>query len=273
MPKSARTIFIYTALPCEARPLIAHFRLKKDLNSHPFEIYRHDGVCLTITGIGKCSMAAGVAFTQARAGDPDRPILLNVGIAGHPDHDLGRAFLAGKIIDADTRKNYYPPLAFPPPCDVETVRTGSRPNMEYTEPHLYDMEASAFYETAIRFSTGELIQCLKVVSDNRQTPAEHIQPKQAAEWVAAQVPALDALLTELCRLQGSISSADSQQLKPLLDHFHFTVNERQQLKQQLLRWDCLTEGKLLEFNKSGFRNGKEVLRWLAEQIGSLDYSL
>ncbi|MGJ0485820.1 MAG: hypothetical protein ACR65R_15010 [Methylomicrobium sp.] len=273
MPKSTRTIFIHTALPCEARPLIAHFRLKKDLISHPFEIYSHDGVCLTITGIGKCSMAAGVAFTQARAGDPDKPIMLNVGIAGHPDHDLGCAFMAGKIIDADTSKNYYPPLAFPPPCEVETVRTGSRPNLDYTEPHLYDMEASAFYETAMRFSTGELIQCLKVVSDNRQTPAEYIQPKQVAEWIAAQVPALDALLAELCRLQDSISSADPRQLKPLLDHFHFTSNERQQLKQQLSRWDCLTEGELLDLNKADFRNGKEVLRWLAQQVDSLDYSL
>jgi adenosylhomocysteine nucleosidase len=273
MSKSARTIFIHTALPCEARPLIEHFRLKKDLSSHPFEVYSHDGICLTITGIGKCAMAAGVAYTQARAENADKPIMLNVGIAGHADHDLGRVFLAGKIIDADTRKNYYPPLAFSPPCAVEAIRTGSRPNLDYMEPYLYDMETSAFYETAMRFSTGELIQCLKVVSDNRQTPAEQIHPKRVAEWIAAQLPVLDALLAELCRLQDSISSAEPRQLKILVGRFHFTANERQQLRHQLLRWECLTEGKLLDIEQAGLRNGKEVLVWLAEQIDSIDYIL
>jgi adenosylhomocysteine nucleosidase len=273
MPKSAQTIFIHAALPCEARPLIEHYRLKKDLSSHAFETYCNGRVCLTVTGIGKCAMAAGVAYTLARAGAIDKPVMLNVGIAGHADHDLGRAFLADKIIDSDTAKNYYPPLVFSPPCPVETVRTGSRPYLEYAEPHLYDMEASAFYETATRFSTGELIQCLKVVSDNRQTPAEQIQPKRVAEWIAAQLPVLDALLAELGRLQDSISLAEPRQFKSLVDRFHFTANERQQLRNQLLRWDCLTEGELLDVDQAGLRSGKEVLAWLARQIDSIGYIL
>ncbi|MDD1611653.1 MAG: hypothetical protein LUQ57_00775, partial [Methylococcaceae bacterium] len=107
MSKPAQTVFIHTALPCEARPLIEHFRLKKDLSSHPFEVYSQDGICLVVTGIGKCAMAAGVAYTQARMVAAEKPILLNVGIAGHSDHDVGRVFLAGKIIDADTQRNYY----------------------------------------------------------------------------------------------------------------------------------------------------------------------
>jgi adenosylhomocysteine nucleosidase len=273
MSKSARTIFIHTALLCEARPLIEHFRLKKDLSSHPFELYGNDRICLTVTGLGKSAMAAGIAYTQVKAGLPDNPILLNVGIAGHADHGLGSAFLAGRIIDADTSKKYYPPLAFSPPCAVGTIRTGSRPQLDYTEPHLYDMEASAFYETSVRFTTGELIQCLKVVSDNRQTPADQIRPKQAAEWIAAQLPVLEALLAELERLRRTISSAEPEQLRNLLDHVHFTANERQQLRQQLARWDCLTGGKPLEIEDIAFGNGKAVLAWLARQIDALDFVL
>ncbi|MGR8942283.1 MAG: hypothetical protein ACU83P_11910, partial [Gammaproteobacteria bacterium] len=167
MTQAAPTIFIYTALPCEASPLIEHFKLRKDLTSQPFEVYRRDRICLTVTGIGKCAMAAGVAYTLARTSAAEKPILLNIGIAGHAENQLGSIFLAGKIIDADTQRNYYPPLVFSPPCPVETVRTLSRPQSDYAETHLYDMEASAFYETAARFSTGELIHSLKVVSDNR----------------------------------------------------------------------------------------------------------
>jgi adenosylhomocysteine nucleosidase len=273
MPKSAQTIFIYTALPCEARPLIDHFRLKKDLDSHPFELYRNERISLTVTGIGKCAMAAGVAYTQARAGGAVEPILLNVGIAGHAEHEVGRVFLAGKIVDADTARNYYPPLAFAPPCAVETVRTGSRPQLDYTEPHLYDMEASAFYKTAARFSTGELIQCLKVVSDNRQAPAERLQPKQVTELIAGQLPVLERLLAGLCALRDSLASPQSDQLQILLERFHFTAAERQQLKTQLLRWECLTEGKRLEIDEGGLRNGKDVLLWLARQIDAVGYAL
>ncbi len=273
MSKSAQTIFIHTALSCEARPLIDYFRLKKDLSSHPFEVYSHDQICLTITGIGKCAMAAGVAYTQARTGAADKPILLNVGIAGHAEHDLGRAFLAGKIIDADTRKHFYPPMAYAPPCAVETLRTASRPQLNYTEPHLYDMEASAFYETAIRFSTGELIQTLKVVSDNRLTPAQNIQSRQVTELIAAQLPVLKSLLAELRGLQGSIAAAEPMQFEVFVQRFRLTANERQQLRNQLLRWECLTGGKRLDIDQASCKNGKEMLVWLARQIDSLQYVL
>lgn len=273
MPKPAQTIFIHTALLCEARPLIEHFRLKKDLDSHPFDVYRHDGICLTVTGIGKCAMAAGVAYTQAKIGAAGKPILLNVGIAGHAEHEIGTLFLAGKIVDADTRKKFYPPLAFAPPCAVETLRTASSPQLDYSVPHLYDMEASAFYETAQRFSSGELIQTLKVVSDNRQTPAQAIQPKQATELIAAQLPVLEAILAALRNLHRLISAPEPMQLQALLERCHFTANERQQLRAQLLRWECLTDGKKFDIEQTSFKNSKEILVWLGEQIDSIDYVL
>lgn len=272
MPKSAPTIFIYAALPCEARPLIDHFRLKKDLDSRPFELYRNERISLTVTGIGKCAMAAGVAYTQAREDAVD-PVLLNVGIAGHSEHEVGQVFLAGKIVDADTARSFYPPLAFLPPCAVETVRTGSRAQLDYAEPHLYDMEASAFYETAARFSTGELIQCLKVVSDNRQAPAERLQPKQVTEMIAGQLPVLEQMVAELGALKDSLALPQSDQLRILLERFHFTAAERQRLKVQVLRWECLTDGKRLEIDEGGFRNGKDVLLWLTRQIDAVDYAL
>jgi hypothetical protein len=124
-----------------------------------------------------------------------------------------------------------------------------------------------------RFTNGELIQCLKVVSDNRQLPAEQLQPKQAIELIAAQLPVLEQLAAELSRLRNSLASPQSGQLQVLLDGFHFTAAERQQLKTQLLRWECLTEGRALEVEKGNFRNGKEVLLWLARQLDAVGYGL
>lgn len=273
MSQPAPTIFIHTALFCEASPLIEHFRLRKDLTSRPFELYHRDEICLTITGIGKCAMAAGVAYTIARTNDAERPVLLNIGIAGHADHELGSVFLAGKIIDAETQKNFYPPLAFSPPCPIETVRTLSLPHLDYKDADLYDMEASAFYETAVRFSTGELIHAVKVVSDNRLAPADNIRPKHVKALITEQLPVIETLLTELRRLRGLLVSGGPRQLQVWLDCFRFTANERQQLRSLLLRWECLTGGKSIEIDKTKFVTAKDVLAWLVRQIDSAEYTL
>ena len=158
------TLFIYTALPCEAKLLVAHFSLKKATAIQPFAVYINAKICLTVTGPGKSAMAAGIAYTQALFAAPPHPILLNIGIAGHKDHALGRLFLIDKIIDRDSGRNHYPPLLFKPPCATGSVQTASIPQLAYDQPHLYDMEASAFYETASRFSSGELIQCLNAIT-------------------------------------------------------------------------------------------------------------
>jgi len=57
-------IFIYAALPCEAKPLVEHFKLKKDTTIQPFAVYLNQDICLTVTGLGKSAMAAGVAYKK-----------------------------------------------------------------------------------------------------------------------------------------------------------------------------------------------------------------
>ena len=99
-------IFIYTALPCEAKPLVEHFKLKKRLDVQAFAVYEHDTLCLTVTGVGKSAMAAGVAYTQALFNGVENPILINIGIAGHRDYAIGDLYLVDKIIDADSQKPF-----------------------------------------------------------------------------------------------------------------------------------------------------------------------
>ena len=82
-------VFIYTALPCEAKPLVAHLRLKKEIGIQPFAVYCNDKLCLTITGLGKNAMAAGVAYTQALYAGIENPILINLGVAGHQSRTIG----------------------------------------------------------------------------------------------------------------------------------------------------------------------------------------
>ncbi|MDP1774536.1 MAG: hypothetical protein Q8L15_19890 [Methylobacter sp.] len=266
-------IFIYAALPCEAKPLVEHFKLKKDTTVQPFAVYLNQDICLTVTGLGKSAMAAGVAYTQALFAPVEHPVLINIGIAGHIDHAIGSLFLIDKITDVDSRKSYYPPLVFSPPCPTANIQTVSRPQLAYDRHHLCDMEASAFYETAVRFSSGELIHCLKVISDNESSPAENIQPKQVAVLIASHVAAIETLLAELSRLAALITAPELPLFVELIQRYHFTSNEQGQLKNQLSRWAALTDTQVPELNETQLHKGKDVLLWLDQQISEIEFCL
>jgi len=266
-------IFIYAALPCEAKPLVEHFKLKKDTTIQPFAVYLNQDICLTVTGLGKSAMAAGVAYSQALFASVEHPVLVNIGIAGHIDHVLGSLFLIDKITDVDSLKSYYPPVAFTPPCPTANIRTVSRPQPVYDREHLCDMEASAFYETAVRFSTGELIHCLKVISDNELSPAENIQPKQVEALIAAHVATIETLLKELSRLAALITAPEPDRFEQLIQRYHFTASEQGQLKNRLSRWAVLTNNTIPELDESQLHKAKDVLSWLDRQINKLEFSL
>jgi adenosylhomocysteine nucleosidase len=267
-------IFIYAALPCEAKPLVEHFGLKKATTVQPFAVYfNHDDICLTVTGPGKSAMAAGVAFTQALFSPFENPVLINIGIAGHKDHPLGGLFLIDKIADFDSKRNYYPPLVFKPPCPTAAIQTASRPQLNYDQQSLYDMEASAFYETAVRFTSGELIQCLKVISDNKLSPAENIQPNEVSLLIAAHVLTIKTLLAELSCLAELIITPEPELFEPLVRRYYFTASEQLQLKKRLARWNALTPIHKPDFGDVRLQSGKEVLRWLDQQISNSDFYL
>ena len=270
MQQNKPRIFIYAALPCEAKPVVDYFNLKKITTIRPFAVYINADICLTVTGLGKTSMAAGVAYSQALLGFVDHPVLINIGIAGHKHHELGSLFLIDKITDVDSDKRHYPSLVFTPPCRTASIQTASKPQLFYDSLALCDMEASAFYETAIRFSSGELIHCLKVVSDNELSPAENIQPKQVAALIDAHVATLEVLMNELAALAKLITEPELKFFGQLIQQYHFTSSEQGQLKNRLSRWEVLTQANIPEFEESQFRKGKDFLVWLDQQLDEVE---
>lgn len=269
---TARRVFIYCALPCEAAPLIAHFKLKKDISIWPFAVYCNHDICLTVSGLGKNAMAAAIAYSQARLAVIEPPVMINVGIAGHKDYDLGSVWLIDKITDADTQKRYYPPLVFTPPCSTAGIKTVSTPQPDYLHSDLCDMEASAFYETAIRFTTGELVQCLKIISDNTLSPVTNIQPKQVSAWIAEQLIVIESLLTTLSGLATTITASEPPEFAQLLQRMHFTANEQIQLRNLICRWQVLNNQQALVFDDS-LQKAREVLQWLERAVNSSKFCL
>lgn len=261
--------FIYTALPCEAKPLIEYFQLKKQLSVQPFAVYAHNDLCLTVTGLGKTTMAAAIAYTQALFTAVEHPVLINIGIAGHRNYSLGDLYNVHKIIDVDSHKNYYPPLIGKTLCPSSTIRTSSTAQLDYDHNDLCDMEASAFYETAIRFTSSELSQCLKVISDNQFSPANNIDAKQVSLLIAVHLNTIDAFIQQISALAELLITPQTPLFEQLIQRYHFTASAKMQLKAQLARWAVLTDNQTSLVNELQLHNGKAVLKWLEQQISQL----
>ncbi len=267
-------LFIYAALPCEAKPVVEHFNLKKELTVQPFSVYRNKDICLTVTGVGKSAMAAGVAYTQALFPPVQPFFMLNLGVAGHKEYALGELYLMDKITDFDSQRSYYPSIFFSLPCLAGSIQTVSAPRLEYDSFQFFDMEASAFYETAARFCSSEFIFCLKVVSDNQHSSVENIQPKQVSQWIERHVGVLDLLLSRIeAHQEMLVCQSEPQLFEYCVQRYHFTVNERQQLRSLLGHWNLLTDNQIIEIDTSSLKSAKELLRWLSLKIQATDFYL
>jgi adenosylhomocysteine nucleosidase len=135
------------------------------------------------------------------------------------------------------------------------------------------MEASAFYETATRFSSGELILCLKVISDNQLSPAENIQSKQVTALIAAHVLTIETLLSQATGLAEQITTLKPIQFEQLLQRYYFTASERMKLNNQLTRWAVITHKPMPDFDETRLHKGKDVLIWLDELISKTEFYL
>lgn len=160
-----------------------------------------------------------------------------------------------------------------PLCPTAGIQTASRPQLDYDQPHLCDMEASAFYETATRFSSGELILCLKVISDNQLSPAENIQPEQVSALIAAHLLTIETLLTHATGLAARIITPKPIQFEQLIQRYYFTVSERMKLHNQLTRWAVLTRKPIPDFDETQPHKGKDILNWLDQLIDKTEFYL
>lgn len=264
MPELHR--YLFAALPCEAKPFINRFKLKKELSVTAFTIYRNTDITLTVTGLGKSAMAAGVAYTLALFPASRLPVLLNIGIAGHSFYELGTVFAIEKITDQETGRNYYPQLIASPPCPTHTLVTVAQAQADYPSDSLYEMEASAFYETAIRFSSSELIQCIKIISDNKNHPSSQIKPAQVSLWVSDALPLIEEYSQQLSQLASQDQPSIAASYAEIIVQWHFTNSEKLQLNSLLNKRDVLTQHKPLNLAVVPQASAKEVLNYLREEI-------
>lgn len=253
------------ALAAEARPLIARYRLERDAGVDAFALFRRGDVALAVSGPGKVASASAAAFLHLAAGGARQAAWLNVGIAGHGSRAVGEAVLAHKIRDRASGESWYPPHVFPPSLPTDVVTTVDTVERRFADEGLYEMEASGFYPTACRFSSAELVQCVKVVSDGPGSAPERLSAMRVESLVAARLESIAELARDLARLAEELRGLEAEppEVRPLLERWRFSFTEARQLRRLVERWRTLNgAAPLPDEDFSGLRRGKDVLRRL-----------
>ena len=265
---------IVVALSAEARPLIDHFKLKA-LDGHPYRLYVGEDIHLIISGVGKVASAAAVAYLRARLG-PTSVAWLNIGIAGHTQAEVGTITMAHKVLDVGSGKSYYPVFAGPPSCSTDLLYTVDKPESDYGTGGAYDMEASGFCDTALRFASAELVHCLKIISDNPNSSWSDLNAHTISQLIVAQrekVETVGRTMADMAR-ELAVRRADPCELAEILAHWRFTTTQQHRLRGLLQRWQILAPDQtILDGELTSVRDRSEVLDRIEGRLRKIDLNL
>lgn len=258
------------ALNCEARAIIEHYSLKKT-GQGPFAHYISAGqanaVELVVSGIGAIAMATAVGWLAAHRPAKDR-VWLNLGVAGHASLALGQPVLVHGSAQAIEGRAHYPPLVAKWPGATAACLSHSAPNTDYIGDALADMEAHAFFAAAGRFSSAELVQSIKVVSDNSAADMAKLNAQKIEELLSPHTPLIARFGESLSALMPKAEAQDpicAQLLK--LRTTHSQQRLIQELVEKAIVLQCLSEPlrvQLLEADEA-----KQVIELLSEATASV----
>lgn len=256
--KAPAHVNIMVALDCEAKPLVAHFGLKRERQQSTFATYRNDqNLTLVVCGPGKPAMASACGYlygVQTSQGN-EPSAWLNVGVAGHRTLKVGTPLLIQKVKDSTSGHRYYPPLLLHVDCRYCDLLSVDLPESEYREDCAYDMEATAFYGSASRFITSELVQIIKVISDNQDDPTTNVTKAKVQELITKNLGVIESVISQLRRLSADYNSVHGpvEEFIQLEKKVHLTANQRIQLERLVRQLKVKNSSGLNDFllqNKS-----------------------
>ncbi|MDB0051466.1 hypothetical protein N9F57_01100 [Gammaproteobacteria bacterium] len=262
---------IVVAHELEAKALVKMLELERHHASSEFVEYSNSNkLHLLVSGIGKEAITAGVTYLSEQQASDSLEIRawLNIGIAGHRDASLGSAWLGNKITDQNSGTNAYPPQLIEG-VEVGSVVTVDEPENSYPLNAAYEMEASAFYAEATKYSTAEMVQVFKVISDNLENPISEIDIRSVPGLIAAQAPQLLILIE---RMSAIANQHNSNHRLPgyffeICSRIHLTVNQKLQLRRLCQRYKALGLDKELG-SVAGLKasDARKLIQQLTERI-------
>lgn len=251
------SILFVCALFLEAKPLIQQFNLKKQEDLFGFQIFTQENTFLIVTGTGKINVAVGTSLILAHL-KRKQVCVLNVGICGSLEEEVGRIFLIDKISDNETGRDFFPDnliqteLSQKPLITVSKVLSCNSESKSYLKQNkaqkkvLIDMEGSAFFEAASFFLPVHQIFLLKIVSDNLNQ--KRLEKTVVTQIMGKNIEIITNFFNQLKNYSFSQPDFFLKNQKIIEEFFkkaHFTKTKQIQIK-NYLRDICLNQEISLE---------------------------
>ena len=255
-------IHFIIATNSEARPLIDLFKLKKK-NSNKLQIYCNQDISLTITGIGKINSAIGVIQTFYETSKKLNDCWINLGLAGHKSHDIGKIFAISKIYDNDTGQKLYPFVNSFKINSDECISLGKK-NKKYSTK-IYEMESSGFFNACNKFSSKEFIQILKIISDNHYEAVNFKKNEQIYNLIIQHkkiiIEFTNYMKKDNCSISNRFQRCMDEEFIKLFKQENFTFTEEKQMKSLLKMYFAKYSSirkNIFDINESGDYNIKRI---------------
>ena len=262
---------IVVAHALEAKALIPMLHLQPfDTTSRFVQYGNSNNLHLIVSGIGRAAMEAAITDLSQQQANEEGQIRawLNIGIAGHSQAPLGGAWLGNKITCQVSGVSAYPPQLIAH-IDSGAVITVDEPERTYPEDAAYEMEAFSFFEQATKYSTAELVQVFKIISDNLENPIEKLDFKNVPNWNGLQQEEIILLISKMSSLVGEYNDSNRipEVYRDLCSRMHLTVNQKLQLRRLCLRYKALgLESDLKSVISLAGSHSKKVISQLSAQI-------
>lgn len=251
----------------EAKPLIKFFKLTQQLAAQPFPIYTNQqGLHLIVTGMGRQAAAAATLHLGQAQVEASETVAgwLNVGIAGHQQADIGEGMLAHKIIERETASCFYPTQLFAGFHSSDVISVDA-PELEYPENAAYEMEASGFYSSVLRFVSAELAQVYKIISDNPRNSVRKIDASFIRKCMTGQCEQIQQLLSGLEELANQYNAAYQlpQEYEQFASQLKLSATHQAQLKRLCQRYHALDRSaELQDLTSNSFNSARQLIAQL-----------
>ena len=225
------------ALRAEAHPLIEMYRLLPEDTPSTFPTFKQGDKRLVICGVGKHRAAAATSHLFETSEKKLLEVWLNIGIAGHRDRPTGSILRAHTVQNVSKSTIFHPGLIGSERFETACITTVDQPETTFRSTDIYDMEAVGFFETAVRFSTAELVQCLKIISDNRESGIRGLTNKRITTLLEENLLLISDFVTVLEKLAQELDPVRNanREILPFVKRWHFSTTERHYLNQLLTR--------------------------------------
>jgi nucleoside phosphorylase len=230
-------LLIVVALSCEAKAIrqLGDWK-RQDAVLKGCQVYARldKPMTMIVSGAGKISSALATSWLAERFKEQCLA-MINIGVAGKLDAQLGDLYWIHKIIEASTSKSWYPQSQAKHALLSCNLMTFDQAQTIYPKNALIDMEASGFIQAATKWVSIENIALIKCISDNKHSDISGLKPTNLFDLLVEKRDCIENILDScLKRLARSLVSPEQAiDLSAWLSQWHFTVTQQHQLKDQL----------------------------------------